>query len=152
MRDHREEPLLCRMASKLALHGPSMEYRGVPAKGVAPTSGANDAMLAFSHAHRRSPVGWTIFEVKYLEDPSRQQKLINTVVADLPDTPHRRDLAALVCCCFCSGDQLSRRSLRRELGVDRVTAGQYYESARRSLYWLRTIEHEFARLVRRGMA
>ena len=151
MDDFSEEPLLCSMASKIAVHGPSLVYQGKPAKGCTPNSGISDAMLAFSHAHKQSPAGWTIFEVKYLELEQKTGSLLKYVVEDLPGIPDRVALGRLVVHCFCTGSQLSRRSLRRSLGVDRVVAGEYYESARKTLYWLRVTEHEFAGLVRDGL-
>lgn len=146
-----EEPLLCRMASQIALKSPSLVYRGKPAKGVPPTRYAYDTMLAFSYAHAKSPFGSVIFEVKYLELESSQAALVARVVADLPNTVHREKLAELICHGFCTGTHISRRRLRRELDIDRSTSGRYYETARRVAYWLRVIEQEYADLVKKGL-
>jgi hypothetical protein len=148
---YHEEPLLSRIASHLAVRAPSLVYRGEPAKGVPPTRHVYDTMLAFNQVREKSPMGWTIFEVKYLELQSSQGNLVARVVMDLPNTVHREQLAELICQGFCTGSVISRRRLRRELDVDRATSGQYYENVRRVLYWLRVTEQEFAELVRVGL-
>ena len=149
--EYHDEPLLCSIASRLTLHGPSFEYQGEPSRTTTPASRAYSTALALCHAHERSPIGWAVFEVKYLERTGTQGTLLTHVVNYLPDSVHQRRLGKWVCQVFCTGAPVSRRALRRELGVDRVTAGRYYEDIRRTLYWLRVTEQEFTTLIRKGL-
>jgi hypothetical protein len=143
------EPLLERLAVQISVRTASLESVGDPTNLPHPSHYAYDTMLPLAHASEIEPFGWVLFGAKYLNAPWAVQALRARVVSELADSAYSEEVARRVVMCYCTGEPMSARGLRRTLEIGRRESAWFCRVKDQQLSHFHAVESEYARLVRK---